>query len=145
MLVKNSQRWKILWLITYSSASNCSTPRSSSQIKIYSYGATMSGCRNLLAYHLKQIFTILVVMMNQENSFNNFIQELLCMHNFLPFCLFINTHMNGPLRPLKLIPLRCPAIIMKQDDSKIVWKLQDNRLLEREGREVVGACGICRK
>lgn len=40
-------------LSAYSSALKCSTPRSSSHMNMYSYGATMSGCKNLLAYHLE--------------------------------------------------------------------------------------------
>lgn len=38
---------------TYLSPLKCSTPRSSSHMKIYSYADTISGCKNLFAYHLQ--------------------------------------------------------------------------------------------
>lgn len=43
----------------------------------------------------------------------------------LPFCLLLQTDMNGTLWPLKLIPLTCAAIIVEEQDSEIFRKLAE--------------------
>lgn len=42
-----------------------------------------------------------------------------------PLSLFPGTYMDGSFRPLKLVPLTHPTIIMEQQNSKIVRELQN--------------------
>lgn len=99
----------------------------------------MSGCRNRLAYHLRgKTIKFLISCHNWNWSSKIFFKlgkqfwwsqrkncnPYSCSSNgFIPFCLFANTHMNSLLRPFKLIPFSCSAIIMKQKYREIPWKL----------------------
>lgn len=80
----------------------------------------MSGCKNLLAYHLGQNIQAVQEIGYVEDHIQS---QQWSGWRFLPFCLLWNTDMYGSLGPLKLIPFCCLPIVMKQKNREVLWKL----------------------